>query len=199
MNKFSQSDEEIFILEKYKDKPTGKFIDIGAYHIERFSNTRALYLAGWEGVLVEPQPENYNAIAEHYKDEPRIEVLNFAVGEPAGEIVFYESNGDAVGTTDRSHMEKWEKGGVKFTEIKVPQMGVVDFFNEYGHGTDFLSIDTEATNMELFRHVPAWVWEQISMLCIEHDQNQEEIENTLAKYNFTTLYINAENIILAKQ
>lgn len=195
---YSQNAEESVILDFYKDKPSGKFIDIGAYHITRFSNVRALYEKGWGGVLVEPQPENFAAINEHYLQEPRIAVLNFAVGDPPGEVIFYESNGDAVGTTDILHMEKWKAGGVKYSEIKVQQVGVADFFNEFGQNTDFLSIDTEATNIAVFGQVPIWVWEQISMLCIEHDGSHQLIEESLAPYGFTTLYLNAENIILAK-
>ena len=61
-----------------------------------------------------------------------------------------------------------------------------------------MSIDTEATNMSVFRSVPNWVWEQIKMLCIEHDNFQEEIEAKLALFGFGTLYVNGENIILAK-
>lgn len=198
MKKYSQSDEQYFILDYFKDKQVGKFVDVGAYDVFRFSNTRALFEKGWSGILIEPQPANYKAIQEHYAREERIDVLNFAVGDPAGEVTFYESNGDAVGTTDIEHMKKWKAGGVKYSEIKVQQVGVKEFFNEYGHGTDFLSIDTEATNIALFREVPDWVWSQISMLCIEHDGNSEEIEDKLRPFGFVNVHMNAENIILAK-
>jgi FkbM family methyltransferase len=195
---YSQSSEQLFIEDYFLGKETGNFLDIGAYDVYRFSNVRALYERGWGGILVEPQPVNFHAIKEHYKDDPKIEVLNFAVGEPAGEIDFYESDGDAVGTTDYQHMEKWSKGGVKFTKIKVPQVGVVDFFNQYCKDVDFLSIDTEATNVAVFRNIPDFVWGQIKMICIEHDHHQQEIEEKLTPYGFTTLYVNGENIILAK-
>lgn len=195
---YSQGAEESFIVDFYKEKANGNFLDIGAYDIFRFSNTRKLYELGWSGKLIEPSPPNYKSIADHYAGNPRIEVLNFAVGEPSGEVVFYESNGDAVGTTSKEHMEKWQKGGVNFNEIKVTQVGVADFFNQYGHGIDFLSIDTEATNIELFRHIPEWVFEEISLLCIEHDGHHEEIEEKLRKFGFSNLYMNAENILLGK-
>lgn len=197
--KFSQNDESLYIDDFFSYKTTpGKFIDIGAYDIERFSNTRSLYLAGWSGILVEPAPQNYKAIADHYKDEPRIKVLNFAVGEPAGEIDFYESDGDAVSTTDEAHMTKWGNAGVKYSKIKVKQVGVADFFNEYCKGIDFVSIDTEATNITVFRNIPNFVWEQIQLLCIEHDGNIPEIEEKLTPYGFFTLYTNGENILLGK-
>lgn len=196
--RYSQGNEEAFILDYFSETPTGNFLDIGAYDVFRFSNVRALYEKGWSGTLVEPAPQNYKAIAEHYNDEPRIKVLNVAVGETTGEVDFYESDGDAVGTTDEGHMTKWGNAGVKYSKIKVQQVSVVDFFNEHGKDVDFLSIDTESTNIIVFRNIPDFVWERVQMVCIEHDTFQEEIQEKLEEFKFFTLYVNAENIIMAK-
>lgn len=199
MNKkqFSQNDEDVFITEYFKDKSKGKFIDIGAYHVEKFSNTRALYLKGFKGIFVEPSPNNYKAIAEHYAEDKEVTVLNVAIGAENGSIDFYACE-DAVSTSEESHMQKWANAGVEFEKIKVPQLSVVDFFNEYGHGCDMLSIDTEFTNMVVFRAIEDWVWKEVSLLVIEHDLYFEEIENKLSKFGFKKLYQNAENILLAK-
>lgn len=194
---FSQNLEEQHILEYFKDKPSGRFLDIGAYDIEKFSNTRQLYLNGWSGVLVEPSPANYQSIKDHYSNEPRIEVLNCAVGVTGGEIDFYACQ-DAVSTSDIDHKNKWEAAGVPFTKIKVNQVNVIDFMNQYAKGIDFLSIDTESTNIQLFRMIPDFVFEQIKMICIEHDGNQEEIFARLKRFGFNILHFNAENLILAK-
>lgn len=194
--KYSQNDEQLFILDYFKDE-VGKFIDIGAYDVFKFSNTRALYERGWEGILVEPAPKNYESIAKHYKCSNKIEVLNCAVGVTGGEIDFYSCE-DAVSTSDINHKNKWEAAGVPYQKIKVNQVNVIDFMNQYCKDIDFLSIDTESTNIQLFRMIPDWVFEQIKLLCIEHDGNQEEIEARLRRFGFNTLHINAENIILGK-
>lgn len=195
---YSQNSEQDFILDFFSEQSTGKFVDIGAYDVFRFSNVRALYEKGWKGLLIEPAPQNYKAIADHYKDDPEIRVLNVAVGEATGEVDFFESDGDAVGTTDEAHMKKWGAAGVNYTKIKVAQVSVEDFFKEYGADVDFLSVDTESTNMDLFRKIPDYVWERLRMLVIEHDNCQKEVEDKLSEYGFTTLYTNAENILLAK-
>jgi FkbM family methyltransferase len=193
---YSQNLEEVFITEYFKDQ-VGKFIDIGAYDIFKFSNTRRLYELGWTGIMVEPAPENYKTISDFYKLDQRIEVLNCAVGMVGGEIDFYSCN-DAVSTSNIDHMEKWQAAGVPFVKIKVNQVNVIDFMNQYCHGVDFLSIDTEATNINIFRMIPDFVFDQIRMLCIEHDNNQEEIEARLKRFSFKTIHTNAENIILGK-
>lgn len=197
--KFSQNDEEAHILSYYKDKPNGKFLDIGAYDTEKFSNVRALYKElNFKGVLVEPAPSNFSGILESYKDDKDITVLNVAIGPENCEIDFYDCGGDAISSSEIEHRDKWAAAGVKYTKIKVQQMAVVDFFNQYGKGANFLSIDTESTNLAIFRLIEDWVWEEISMLCIEHDGGQEEIEDKLIPFGFSTVYMNAENIILSK-
>lgn len=193
---YSQNLEEVFITEYFGDH-IGKFIDIGAYDIFKFSNTRRLFELGWTGIMVEPAPENYKTISDFYKQEQKIEVLNCAVGVIGGEIDFYSCN-DAVSTSNIAHMEKWQAAGVPFVKIKVNQVNVIDFMNQYCHDVDFLSIDTEATNMQVFRMIPDFVFEQIKMICIEHDNGQEEIEARLKRFGFKTIHTNAENIILAK-
>lgn len=192
---FSQNLEEQYIVEYFKG--VGKFIDIGAYDVFKFSNTRKLYELGWSGILVEPSPENYKAIADHYKDELRITVLNFAVGDTNGEIDFYSCE-DAVSTSDIDHKNKWEAAGVPFRKIKVEQVSALEFMTVYCNGVDFLSIDTEGTNMTVFRNIPDFVFQQIKMICIEHDNATEEIEDRLKPFGFLPVYSNAENIILAK-
>lgn len=194
---YSQNSEELFILEYFKGQSTGKFIDIGAYDVFKFSNVRGLYERGWSGILVEPSPENYKSIANHYADDPRIEVLDCAIGVTGGQIDFYSCQ-DAVSTSDIEHKNKWEAAGVPYTKIKVMQVNVIDFMNQYCKGVDFLTIDTEGTNIELFRAIPDWVFDQIKMICIEHDLHYDEISERIDEYGFTTRNLNAENIILAK-
>lgn len=194
---YSQNSEESFILDYFKDKPTGKFIDIGAYDVFKFSNTRALFEKGWFGIFVEPSPPNYKAIADHYKDSGLILVLNIAIGETTGEIDFYSCQ-DAVSTSDIDHKNKWEAAGVPFTKIKVQQVSVADFMNEHCKYVSFLSIDTEGTNLAVFRNIPDFVFQQIKMICIEHDGNQDEMQAKLYRFGFATVYINAENLIMAK-
>jgi len=195
---YSQNNEEKIITDYFAEKPAGKFIDIGAFDVFELSNTRKLFEEGWNGVMVEADPLNYKAIADHYENEPRIEALNVAIGVSNDDLEFFSSGGDAVSTSVQEHKEKWEKGGVNFQKITVPQLHVAEFMEKHGRDANFLSIDTEATNIQIFNAIPDWVWEQIDMLCIEHDNCIVEIVSKLAPFGLETKHINAENIILGK-
>jgi FkbM family methyltransferase len=195
---YSQNSEESYIVDYFKDKKLGKFMDIGGFNPFMFSNTRKLYEFGWDGIIVEPSPTCFKSFIDEYEGNDRIALLNIAVGDTTDHIKFYESEGDAVSTTDIDHKNKWAKCGVPYREITVPIMETESFFNTYCKGVDFLSIDTESTNMGIFRKIPSWVWESISCICIEHDGAYVEIKGTLVDYGLIEIYRNAENIICAK-
>lgn len=194
---YSQNNEEKFIIDYFKNQPIGRFMDIGAYDVFKFSNVRALFEKGWKGILVEPSPDNFKDINEHYKADNDVMVVNIAVGEENGTIDFYSCQ-DAVSTSDEQHKNKWEAAGVKYNKIKVFQLSVSNFMASYFVDIDFLTIDTEATNINIFRAIPEYVFNRIKMICIEHDGYRDEIESTLAKYGFSSRCFNGENIILAK-
>ena len=195
---YGQNNEDDKVVEYFSGKTDGKFIDIGAFHIETFSNTRALYLNGWKGIMVEPAPINWKAIADHYANDSEMVVLNVAIGDNNGEIDFYDSGGDAVGSSALSHTSKWEAAGVKYTKIKVQQVGVVEFMEKYARDCDMLSLDTESSNMSIFRLIPDWVWERLVLAVIEHDGSYKEINKKLSSFGFKQLLINSENVILGK-
>jgi len=195
---YSQRDEQIHIVKYFENWITGRFIDIGSYDVFKFSNVRALVEMGWGGIMVEPAPENYKAIADYYKDNNSIRVFNFAIGTENKEIDFYDCGGDAISTSDISHRDKWAAAGVQYKKISVRQIDIREFMKTYQDDCDFLNIDTESTNFEIFNAIQDDVWHRISMLCIEHDGHYEEIEDKLKPFGFLPLYQSAENIILAK-
>jgi FkbM family methyltransferase len=192
---FSQNNEEFYITEYFRDK-LGRFIDIGAFHPFTFSNTRRLYELGWKGVFVEPAPSLFKLFEDEYGGNTDITLLNIAVGDTTDHVKFYESEGDAVSTTSEGHRIKWNV--VAYKEIMVPMLETIAFFNQYGQDIDFISLDTEGTNMVIFRLIPDWVWQRLQLICIEHDGFYHEIKGKLVDFGFKELYSNAENIILGK-
>jgi FkbM family methyltransferase len=200
MEKYSQNSEQDYILEYFKNNGIGlKYIEIGGYNPFRFSNTRALYELGSEGIVVEPSPICMSKFEEEYADEPRIKLVQAAITDSDGFITLYESNGDAVSSTDISHKNKWEKGSqVKYNEITVKAISMSTFLKENGDNTDFINIDVEGTNYQLFSLIPDWFFERLKMICIEHDGKHIEMENKLKTFGFRKILFNAENLIMVK-
>jgi FkbM family methyltransferase len=194
---YSQNNEEKFITN-YFNGNIGKFIDVGAFHPFKFSNTRKLIELGWHGVCVEPSPKCFANFINEYKDNHSVILLNKGLSETSGEFDFYEANGDAISTTVLDHKTKWESAGVVYTPIKVEMMAVSDFEKTYCLDTDFINIDVESSNFQIFSLFSDSFLSNIKMICIEHDNHFDQIRERLFPLGFNELTINGENIILAK-
>lgn len=189
---YSQQEEEKFILEHFGNE--GTFLDIGAYHYETFSNTRALYDRGWSGICVEPSPNCFPALQEFYNGTD-VEVYNCAIGNGTGVIEFFDSNGDALSSTDPNHVKLWEKNyGSIFSKITVQCFTLEDLIERSFYKVfDFVSIDVEndTLGIDILKQLDL---DSVKMICLECGcQYRDEVKLTTGWYE---VYSNAQNIIL---
>lgn len=204
MENYSQNNEQEIILDQVNKLgiANGKFLDVGAFHPKVFSNTRALYENGWTGVIVEPSPICFNEFKREYEFDPKMTLLNLAIAESNEEVIdFYESNGDAVSTTEISHKEKWEQTpGVNFNKIQVPVMTMSGFIVRHGLDADLISIDVESKNIELFNNIINILDNtKIKVFCIEHDGHFDYMISKMAELSFRCVLKNNENLIFIKE
>jgi len=190
---YSQNAEEKAIVDYFKGK-VGTVLDIGAFNGKVFSNSLRLIELGWTGACVEPSPAPFAELKELHKDRPQIQCINAAVGTKDGMIDFYDTNGDAVSSTDLAHKAKWEKGSkIKFQAIKVQSVTPATLLAQTGYHFDFVNIDTESTNLEVLKGL-VLAGLRFELLCIEHDNQHPAIVAMFP--GCQPIYQNAENLII---
>ncbi len=191
---YSQRDEELTIL-KYAPQH-GRFLDVGAFHFSAFSNVRALYERGWDGVLIEPSPECFCGLLKEYENNPRITLVNALVTTDSDALTKFYSSPDAVGTSCEQNYEIW-KNGAKFAPIYVPSIPINKVIASLNIKADFVSIDTEGTSFDLLRTINFNAM-NTKMVCVEVDSYQEEIGKWFADHNWSVITCTAENFIARK-
>lgn len=77
--RFNQNDHLISEIFQRIGIKNGFFVEFGAWDGIFGSNTRGLFLEGWEGILIEPHPERFKDLEENYKEHDRIKTLNRAI------------------------------------------------------------------------------------------------------------------------
>lgn len=195
---YSQNGEQLVIGKLLAGK-TGRLLDIGAYRPDTFSNSRALLDAGWSGVLVEPSPAPFKALIDYYGGNPRVELVNCAITETSGLIQFYDSSGDAVSSTNIQHRDKWRaNAGVNFKKTWVNTLAMQTLFGNFGVDFDFVNLDVENENFNMFRLIPISLMPTLKVVCVEHDGNHAAMLNAFQPYGFRQELLNAENIILVR-
>lgn len=192
---YSQRDEEKFILDYFKGD--GNFLDIGAYDGKTFSNTHALALKGWKGVCVEPSKCVYRTLEELYSKNKNIELYNTCIGDYDGEIDFYDSGGDAVSSTDTTHVQLWSTH-CKFEKTTSEIMTVASLLKESKIKTfDFVNIDVENDSLafSILRQLDIKGL-GVKMFIIECQGNTRAgIEMYLRGFGFRTIHTTPENLI----
>lgn len=81
-NRFSQNGEDGVIARLFEQigTETRAACEFGAWDGIHFSNTRALLLDGWSGVMIEADPAKYEQLVKTYADRDDVWCLNAMVG-----------------------------------------------------------------------------------------------------------------------
>jgi FkbM family methyltransferase len=195
---YSQNNEQQVILDYFGEHYIGTFLDLGCNDGQTLSNTRALALNGWIGVLVDASATAANLAQTLYKDNNRVEVVNVAIAPYKGFITLYESGThlggedvSLVSTIIESEKQRWTKE--QFTEVQVPCDTVNSIIN--GRTFDFINIDIEGMDFEVLSQIDLT---DVKCVCVEYNGIEpKKYIDYCAQYDLTEIHRNGENLIFA--
>lgn len=179
-NVYSQDGEELFLREVFQSKKKGFYVDIGANHPYRFSNTLWAYQKGWRGINVEPGIKNYKLLEVLRSEDINI---NCGISNQEGELIYYEFEENGLNTFDK---EEAEKLGNYINVRSVPVCKLDSIFKRYKvHEVDFLDIDVEGTELQVLESID---WEKINVKFILLEQRGLTLKGVLQsqEYKFLT-------------
>lgn len=148
------------------------YIDLGAHHPFRISNTALLYQRGSRGVNVEANP---NLIEEFYKFRPDDINLNVGVGAASGELKFYMiDKWSGRNTFNKDLADKFVSENPQFsvTEvINVPVFSLTDIINLHLGGVfpNFLTLDVEGFDESILKSYDFKNNSRPDVICVETD------------------------------
>ncbi|CAG1003570.1 hypothetical protein MTYP_03103 [Methylophilaceae bacterium] len=128
----------------------GFFVDIGAHHPTRFSNTYYFYRRGWRGINVDALPGTKKLFQ---RKRPRDITIECGVGSAEGVLKYFAFNEPALNTF--SEQEAKKKESPLYRIINTIQMPVVtlkqilDANLPSGLQIDFMTIDAEGFDHEV--------------------------------------------------
>jgi len=70
---YSQNGEDRALWRYFEGQRDGFYVDIGAHHPFRFSNTYIFYKSGWRGINVDAMPNSMRAFRRYRKHDINIE------------------------------------------------------------------------------------------------------------------------------
>lgn len=150
---YAQEGEDIILWRLFENKPKGFYVDVGAHHPQRFSNTYLFYKQGWSGINIDAMP---GSMAEFQKMRPRDINLEMAIAEEEQDSTFFVFNDPALNTFDM-HLAQEREKNTKYTILRKEQLftqtlaTVLDQHMPQRTIIDFMSIDAEGFDLQVLK------------------------------------------------
>lgn len=148
---FSQEGEDMILRKIFSGKEKGFFVDVGAHHPFRFSNTYFFYKKGWRGINIDPLPESMKLFN---KCRPEDINLELGVSNEPGELDYYMYKKPEFNTFSQVGVAyakaKWNETEIATKKIKTDRLAnILNKYNENSRQIDFLTIDVEGLDFEV--------------------------------------------------
>ncbi len=178
---FSQEGEDMVLSRFLEKKEKGFYVDIGAHHPIRFSNTYKFYLEGWRGINIDAMP---GSMIPFQQIRPFDINLEAEISETPQNLTYYIFNEPALNTLSKDEADK--KNGLNNYRIidtkKITTKTLKDVLDSYlpsGMPIDFMSVDVEGLDLEVLRSND-WNRYKPSILLVESlRENLDEIDKNM--------------------
>ena len=142
---YSQEGEDMTLARIFENKKEGFYVDVGAHHPTRFSNTYYFYLRGWRGINLDAMPGSMDLFN---KLRPRDINLELAIGNNDKNLTYYIFDEPALNTFDNhiatKHKDNEQYQLLKQIKIQTNSLSkVLDMYLKPDTKIDFISIDVE--------------------------------------------------------
>ena len=179
---FSQEGEDKILDRLFPDKNQGFYVDIGAHHPFRFSNTQLFYLKGWRGINVDAT----NGSMQLFKDlRPEDINIECCITSDAREVQLDVYNEPALNSIISERRTEMPNQFYVTEQVTMESRRLEDILDEHlpsGVEIDFMNIDVEGADLEVM-HSSNWTKYRPRVLVVE--DGRFEISNPNASKLFS--------------
>ena len=203
---YSNEGEDMILRKIFDGHTKGFYVDVGAYHPKRFSNTFFFYKQGWRGINIDAMPGSMDKFNKIRSRDINIEK---PIYDKKQILTYYAFNGSALNGFSKELSEERDGVGdyfIKFTkDIETTTLEqVLDDNLPINQEIDFLSIDVEGLDFNVLKsnnfekYKPKIIL--IEILGSNMNNLDDEVFNYLKQYNYrfhaksvnTAIFINNE-------
>ncbi len=148
---YSQEGEDLILHRIFERKQHGFFVDIGAHHPKRFSNTYLFYKRGWRGINIDATPGSMLPFKRIRNEDINLEIPISSVSQT---LDYYMFEDHAINSFSKEMSEdRIKNSSIKFIGIKKlstkPLSEVLDNYLPAEKEIDFFSIDVEGLDYDV--------------------------------------------------
>ena len=183
------NNEDTAILNYFKDRKNGFYVDVGCYHPIHRNNTHLLHTQNWSGVNIDTSKFSIDLFNFM---RPKDLNYNCAISDKNENIkLFYQKELSQLSTIEKGQAEIVFQGNIKEKEIKAFTLDEILSRDKYKNSKiDLLDIDVEGADLKVLRGLSFDKFKP-ELVCVEiHTKEIEksDIYNFLIDKNYKLLW-----------
>jgi FkbM family methyltransferase len=149
---YSQEGEDMLLERFLEHRDSGFYVDVGAHHPKRFSNTYRLYRRGWRGLNIDANP---GSMTLFQRDRPKDINIEAAVSFTRQQMTYYIFSEPALNTFKKDLA--LERAGEVYSIIRevdivtMPLWQLLDRYVPANTTIDLLTVDVEGLDYDVLR------------------------------------------------
>ena len=186
---YSMDGEDIFILNHFKNKNNGFYIDVGCYHPLHRNNTFLLHKNGWSGINIDIHQFSIDLFNYLRPDDVN---LNCAVSNSNGVTkMFYQKKLSQLSTIDEKQAKIAFQGNIKTSEIKCFTLdAILEKLKFNDKKIDLLDIDVEGADLKVLKGFSLEKFKP-ELICVEIHEKEikdSEIYEYLSNFSYELVW-----------
>ncbi len=187
---YSQFGEDLVLSTFVNTTKRGFYLDIGAYHPFKFSNTYFYYKKGWSGINIDAKP---GSMAIFKKKRNRDINLEIGIFDDEKELNFYVFKESAYNTFSKDLADSYTNQGLQYDKTVIVKTrrieNVLDQYLPDNKKIDFMSVDVEGLELIVLesnnwdKYHPSYILVEMHNVNIDNVQ-KSEIFRFLVKKNY---------------
>jgi len=150
---YSQEGEDLVLARLFDEQREGFYIDIGAHHPKKLSNTYFFYRKGWHGINIDAMP---GSMKPFNRCRPRDLNLEIAISDTEQDLQYHVFDEPALNTFSKQLSEmyqadpRWKLRNVLTIRTRTLHE-VLGRHLPHGVQIDFMSVDVEGLDLAVLR------------------------------------------------
>ncbi len=190
---YSQEGEDAILKRIFEKKRNGFYVDVGAYHPKKYSNTFFFYKLGWSGINIDAMP---GSMKSFNKSRSRDINLETPISSQKTKLIYYAFNEPALNSFNKELSES--RDGIDGYKIifkkEIETFTLAEILDKYLPGKikqiDFMSVDVETLDLDVLmsnnwdKYKPGFILVEDLMFDIKNP-GKSEISNFLSKFGYS--------------
>ncbi|MFA5403431.1 MAG: FkbM family methyltransferase [Ignavibacteria bacterium] len=189
---YSQEGEDMILKRIFDKKREGFFVDIGAYHPKKYSNTYYFYKIGWKGINIDAMPGSMKKFNKIRSKDINLEI---PISSKKQKLTYYAFNEPALNSFNKelSYSRNGKDGYKIIFEKEIETYTLFEILDKHVPSDikiiDFMSIDVETLDFDVLKS-NNWDKYKPQIVLIEdlnfkiNNLESSEIYNFLKQYNY---------------